>query len=371
MTWHILGFYCAMAEAFNYEKKQGSEREGVVNELIADVYLPVSEKKLGIALVGLGKYSTEQLAPALQETKHCYLAGLVTGTESKIPEWKVKYGIPDGNIYNYENFDDIRDNKDIDILYIVLPNALHAEYVIRGAKAGKHMICEKPMGLSVHECDEMIRACKEAGVMLSIGYRLHFDPHHRDLMKMGQSKIFGELTNIHAAHGSDDTEGWRLDKKLAGGGPLMDLGIYCIQAARYTSGMEPVSVKAWEGEKENPALFKNIEESLSWEMEFPGGLTAQCETSYAKDMNTLHADAAHGWFELSPAYQYEGIKGKTATGFIDLPGINQQALQMDDFAHAIVTNAPVKVPGEMGRQDVKIIEAIYKAMETGEKVEIV
>jgi predicted dehydrogenase len=359
-----------MAETFNYENNKGAERAEVVSELVKDVYLPIAEKKLGVALVGLGKYSTGQLAPALQETHHCYLAGLVTGTESKIQEWKVKYSIPDSNIYNYANFDEIRNNKEIDILYIVLPNALHAEYVIRGAKAGKHIICEKPMGLSVMECDDMIRACKEAGVMLSIGYRLHFEPHHRDVMKMGQSKIFGELKNISAAHGTDDVEGWRLDRELAGGGPLMDLGIYCIQAARYTSGMEPVSVKAKEGEKTNPALFKNIEESLSWEMEFPGGLKALCETSYAEEMNSLHADADHGWFELSPAYEYEGIKGKTATGFIDLPEINQQALQMDDFAHAILTNGPVKVPGEMGRNDVRIIEAIYESMETGTSVNI-
>jgi len=362
-----------MAEAFNYENNKGVERAGVTRELVKDVYLPATgtEKKLGVALVGLGKYSTEQLAPALLETHHCYLAGIVTGTASKIQEWKVKYGIPDSNIYNYENFDEIGNNKDIDILYIVLPNALHAEYVIRGAKAGKHIICEKPMGLSVEECDDMIRSCKDAGVMLSIGYRLQFEPHHRDVMKMGQSKVFGELTAISAAHGSDDTNGWRLDKKLAGGGPLMDLGIYCIQAARYTSGMEPVAVKATEGKKTNPEVFKNIEESLSWEMEFPGGLTASCETSYAKEMNSLHADAAHGWFELSPAYPYEGIKEKTATGFVELPNINQQALQMDDFAHAILTNGPVKVSGEMGRNDIKIIEAIYKAMETGTSVNIV
>ena len=270
-----------MAETFNYEKNQGKDREGVTTELVKDVYLPLTEKKLGIALVGLGKYSTEQLAPALQQTQHCHLAGMVTGTGSKIQEWKVKYSIPDDNIYNYENFDEIATNKDIDILYIVLPNALHAEYVIRGAKAGKHIICEKPMGLSVRECDDMIRACKQAGVMLSVGYRLHFDPHHRDVMKMGQSKIFGELTSIHAAHGSEEAKGWRLDKNLAGGGPLMDLGIYCIQAARYTSGMEPIAVKANEVEKTNPSLFKNMEESLTWEMEFPNGLTALCETSYS------------------------------------------------------------------------------------------
>lgn len=358
-----------MPENINYEEKTGAERETVLNELSRKTVIP-EERKLGVALVGLGTYSTEQLAPALAETKYCYLAGIVTGTESKIPEWKVKYNIPDSNIYSYENFEQVSTNNEIDILYIVVPNALHSEYVIRGARAGKHIICEKPMAVSVQQCDEMIAACKEAGKMLSIGYRLHFEPHHRDVMKMGQGKVFGELSHINAKHGSADTKGWRLDKKLAGGGPLMDLGIYCIQAARYTTGTEPVAVKATEEKKTNPDLFKNIEEALNWEMEFPGGVIANCETSYSSEMNLLHTDAAHGWFELSPAYAYEGIKGKTATGFIDLPDVKQQALQMDDFAHAILTSGPVKVPGEMGRADVKIIEAIYEAMKTGKRVDI-
>jgi predicted dehydrogenase len=359
-----------MAGSINYENEAGKEREKVVSELLEEVYVPATGKKLGVALVGLGKYSSGQLAPALLETQHCRLAGIVTGTASKIPEWKVKYDIPDGNIYTYENFDDIKNNEQIDILYIVLPNALHAEYVIRGAKAGKHIICEKPMGLSVKECDDMIKACEDAGKKLSIGYRLHFEPHHRDVMKMGQSKVFGELKHINAKHGTSQVEGWRLDKKLAGGGPLMDLGIYCIQAARYTSGLEPTAVKVKEFEEKDSDQFKGIETSLQWEMEFPGDLLANCETSYTTEMNLLHADASHGWFELSPAYSYGGIHGKTATGFIDLPNVNQQALQMDDFAHAILTNGEIKLPGEMGRRDLMIIEAIYESMRTGKKGEI-
>lgn len=357
-----------MSTTTNYENKKGREREQVVSELIKDVYDPPAEKKLGVALVGLGKYSEGQLAPALQETQHCYLAGIVTGTPAKVPEWQVKYNIPETNIYSYDNFDELAGNPAIDILYVVLPNALHKEFVIRGAKAGKHIICEKPMGISVQECDDMIGACKKAGKLLSVGYRLHFEPHHRDLMKMGQGRIFGDLTRIKAKHGSADVTGWRLDKKLAGGGPLMDLGIYCIQAARYTTGLEPISVTATEGRKTNPSLFDSIEESLTWELEFPGGIIAHCETSYSRDMDLFHAEATHGWFELSPAYGYDGIKGKTATAFIDLPQVNQQALQMDDFAHAILTNSPVRVPGEMGRMDLKIIEGVYEAMRTGDKV---
>lgn len=140
--------------------------------------------KLGIALVGLGSYSAAELAPALQETQHCYLAGIVTGTPSKTDDWKKKYNIPDKNIYTYQSFDSIKDNPDIHIIYVVLPNSMHADYVVRAAKAGKHVICEKPMAVKVADCDRMIQACKDAGVMLSIGYRLHFEPYNKEMMRL-------------------------------------------------------------------------------------------------------------------------------------------------------------------------------------------
>ena len=203
------------------------------------------EGKLGIALVGLGSYAGGQLAPALQETEHCYLAGIVTGTPSKIPIWKEKYNIPDKNIYNYENYDSIKDNPDIDIIYVVLPNSMHAEYTIRGAQAGKHMISEKPMALSVGDCDKMIAACKKAGKFLSIGYRLHFDPYHAEMIRLAKGKIYGDIKKLSSGFSFVAQKGiWRLDKKLAGGGPLMDLGIYCLQGVQYITGMEPVAITA-------------------------------------------------------------------------------------------------------------------------------
>lgn len=329
-----------------------------------------NQKKLGIALVGLGKYSEGQLAPALEKTEHCYLAGIVTGTPDKAEKWKKKYNIPDKNIYNYQTFDTIRDNPDIDIVYVVLPNALHKEYVIRAAKAGKHVICEKPMAITAADCEDMIAACKQAGKMLSIGYRLHFEPHNLEMMRLGHQKVYGAVKTIQAENGMAKVEGWRLDKTLAGGGPLMDVGIYCVQAACYTTGMEPIAVRAQEGPKTKPELFKNIEESLSFQLEFPNGITAECKCSYSEDLNLLHADAEKGWFELSPAYAYEGIKGKTIDGKMDFPEVKQQALQMDDFAIAVSTKRATPVPGEMGRRDVKILEAIYKAMQTGQRVAI-
>jgi predicted dehydrogenase len=330
-----------------------------------------AKKKLGIALVGLGGYSKGQLAPALKETQDCYLAGIVTGTPGKIDKWRKDYDIPAENVYNYENFDSIKDNPAIDIVYVVLPNSMHAEFTIRAAKAGKHVICEKPMAITVEDCDRMIAACKEAGKMLSIGYRLHFEPHHKEAMRIGQEQVFGKLKKLKAEHGMGSTSGWRLDKELAGGGPLMDVGIYCVQAARYTTGLEPIAVRATEGPKTDKETFREVEESLTWQMEFPGGIIAECKSSYSEGQNLLRGDAEKGWFELRPAYAYGGISGETSNGKMNLEEVNQQALQMDDFARAIKNNSATPVPGEMGRQDVKILQAIYKAMETGKRVEIV
>lgn len=327
--------------------------------------------KLGIALVGLGSYAGGQLAPALQQTEHCYLAGIVTGTPSKASSWKERYGIPEKNIYNYENFDSIKDNPDIDIVYVVLPNSMHAEYTIRAAEAGEHVICEKPMAITVADCDRMIAACKKANRYLSIGYRLHFEPYNLEMVRLGANKIHGELKKISGGFGfRAGPSQWRLTQKYAGGGPLMDVGIYVIQAMCYTSGMEPVAVTAKEGTKTDAVKFKEVEQSLTWMMEFPNGLIGEGKTSYADNMNFLKAETDNGIFELTSAFNYTGQKGNTPQGVMDFPHINQQARQMDAFALAVKNNKPSIVPGEMGRRDVKYLQAVYEAMRTGKRVEI-
>ncbi|MDP4261959.1 MAG: Gfo/Idh/MocA family oxidoreductase [Bacteroidota bacterium] len=328
--------------------------------------------KLGIALVGLGGYAGGQLAPALQQTKDCYLAGIVTGTPSKIDIWKKKYDIPDKNVYNYQNFDSIKDNPDIDIVYVVLPNSMHAEYVVRAAKAGKHVITEKPMAIKAEDCDRMIAACKEAGKMLSVGYRLHFEPYNLEMARLGSQKVYGNIKKMSAGFGftiGDPTQ-WRLKKAMAGGGPLEDLGIYCIQGFCYTMGADPIAVTAQEGPKTDKEKFKEVEQSITWQLEFPGGIIGEGKASYSDSMNFLKAEAEKGVFELTSAFNYAGQRGDTPAGDMDFPKVNQQAKQMDDFAQAIKNKRPTIVPGEMGRRDVKIIQAIYKAMESGKRVEI-
>lgn len=327
-------------------------------------------KKLGVALVGFGSYSEERLAPALQETKHCYLAAIVSGTTNKKNAWTKRYGLRDKNIYSYTDFDFIKDNDAINIVYVVLPNSLHKEYVLRAANAGKHVICEKPMATSVEECDEMIEACKQAGVRLSVGYRLHFDPHNLEMMRLAKEKKYGNVKRIFASHGLYDANGWRLNKNLAGGGPLMDVGIYCVNAARYITNKEPLTVQAFPGEKHNEKKFSSIEETISWNMEYDDGVIAKCHCSYSEASDYLRAEAEHGWFELEPAFFYNSLKGKTSDGKMEIKPINQQAAQMDDFALAIIENRPTPVPGEMGRRDIKILQAIYRSAKTGERIEI-
>ena len=326
--------------------------------------------KLGIALVGLGGYASGQLAPALQQTNHCYLAGIVTGTPSKVPQWRERYNIPEKNVYSYENFDSIKDNPDIDIVYVVLPNSMHAEFTIRAANAGKHVICEKPMALTVEDCDKMIAACKKANRLLSIGYRLHFEPYNLEMQRLGQQKIYGNLKKLSAGFGFPigDPGQWRLNREMSGGGPLQDVGIYCIQALCYTSGMKPVAVRAKEGPKTDLQKFREVEQSLTWEFEMPGGLICAGNTTYADSINYLDAEAEKGKFGLSSAYFYSGQRGYTPEGPMNFPRVNQQARQMDDFALCIKEGRQTKVPGEMGRRDVRIIQAIYKAMNTGDTI---
>ena len=330
---------------------------------------PFPPDRLGVALVGLGNYSTNQLAPALQETEHCYLAGIVTGTPAKAEAWMETYGLPESHVYSYETYDRLAENPDIDIVYVVLPNAMHAEYTIRAAQAGKHVLCEKPMAVSSEECEAMIAACRAAGKRLGIGYRLHFEPHNLEAMRIGQEQVFGPVKFIEAGFGFrlDDPSRWRLNKAMAGGGALVDVGIYALQATRYVTGEEPIAVTAQEI-KTDPETYVDVDETLFWQFEFPSGAAATCRTSYAAYTERLYVAAERGWLELKPAYSYSGIQGRTHQGPLNFPQVNQQALHMDAFALSIQQDTPFSASGEEGLRDVRLIEAIYKAAATGQRV---
>jgi predicted dehydrogenase len=341
-------------------------------------------KKINIALCGLGNYA-ELLAYGIEKSDYCTLAGIVTGTPAKAEKWKIQYNIPEKNIYNYQNFDEIIQNKNIDLVYVVVPNGLHKEFVIRAAKAGKHVITEKPMAVSVKDCEEMIKACNDANVQLAIGYRLHYEPYHLELKRLGQDKVFGQVRFIEASLGyktydttskvkvdKNDRNEWRLTKALSGGGPLMDLGIYCIQSARYVLGEEPIAVTAQFGTVNDKDRFSETEESISWQMEFPSGAVANCNTSCGYYIDRFYATADNGNFEMSPALSYGPFVGKTSEKELKFPVINQQKTQLDEICKVLVENKklPNHITGEEGIKDIRIINAIYKSAETGKKVEI-
>src|SRR5208337_22339 len=228
------------------------------------VFAAEPDKKLGVALVGLGSLSTNQIAPALQKTNYCRLAGIVTGTPAKAEKWKAQYNLPDRSIYNYDTMGKMADNPDIDIVYVVTPNALHAGHTIKAANAGKHVLCEKPMEVSVEKCQQMIDACKKAGRQLAIGYRNRFDPHNIECIRLAREKVFGDLRIIEAGfdiHLGQPPGAWRFHQALSGGGCLMDVGIYALQATRYITGEEPVQVSGMET-KTDPVKFKEVDESI-------------------------------------------------------------------------------------------------------------
>lgn len=331
-----------------------------------------NKKSLGIALVGLGTYSTYELAPSLQETKHCHLAAIVTGTPAKEKIWTEKYNIPKENIYNYDNFDTIIHNDSVDIVYVVLPNAMHADFCIRAAKAGKHVICEKPMAVSVAECQAIINACAKANVRLSVGYRLHSEPHTQEIQRIVKEKEFGKVNFVTAeagypSYGNPDPDQWRLNKALSGGGALMNMGVYAIQGAIYGAGENPISVTAQEFSTK-PDYFKDTDETITAQFEFPSGAVGSIYTSHNARADRLYASCDKGWYELDIAYTYGPLHGRTSKGNeITFPHKRQQALQMDDFALHITQGLPNKVPGSMGLRDLKIVEAIYKSIEQGGK----
>jgi glucose-fructose oxidoreductase len=329
--------------------------------------------KLGIALVGLGYYSKDLLAPALLDTEYCYLAGIVTGTPAKAVEWKAKYNIPDKNIYNYDNFDQIANNPDIDVVYVVLPPSMHREYVVRAAKAGKHVFCEKPMAPTVADCEAMIKACKDNNVKLSIGYRCQHDPNIQAYMKAAKEGKFGKVRMINSAAGYFDgrSNHWKQNKAL-GGGVMGDMGVYALQGARLATGEEPINVIA-QASTFRPEIYKEVEETMMFQLEFPSGARAACQTSFGVNMNHLQIQYEKGWIRMEPQSGYSGNKGSMSDGtLINFPYAKkmQQPIQLDNDCKALLDGTDLLVPGEEGLRDIRVVEAIYKSVATGRMVNL-
>jgi glucose-fructose oxidoreductase len=259
-------------------------------------------RKFGYAVVGLGSYAVNQIMPRFAGCEHSKLVALVSGTHAKLEKYGEQYGIPKTHRYSYADYDAIARNPDIDAVYIILPNSMHAEYSIRASKAGKHVMCEKPMAVSAAECEAMIAAAKRANRKLMIGYRCHFEQYNLHCVSRIKSGVFGPIRLITAETGFNAAPNqWRLDRPLSGGGSMMDIGIYSLNAARYLAGEEPVSLVATESTDRNDPRFKNVEDRIDFQLLFPSGAIANCVSSYSSNHNAFRATGTKGWIGMEPA----------------------------------------------------------------------
>ena len=330
------------------------------------------QRILRVAIMGLGSYGT-RVADAMKACKKAKLVGVISGTPSKITDWQKKYNIPAKNCYNYENFDNIKDNPDIDAVYVITPNALHKDQSIRVARAGKHVICEKPMAINAQDGIAMVEACKKANVKLLVGYRMHFEPKTLEIIRMRNAGEFGKVLFFQGLSGFriGDPGQWRLNKQLAGGGALMDIGIYSVNGARYMVGEEPTWVTAQET-KTMPEKFRaGVDETIQFQLGFPGGAVASCLSTYTmNNLDRFFLNGEKGFGELQPATGYGPIKGKTHKGELTQPHITHQTLQMDEMSDIILQNKQPIVPvdGEEAVKDLKIMDAIYIAAQSGQRI---
>jgi glucose-fructose oxidoreductase len=329
-----------------------------------------SDRRLGYAIVGLGAYGLDVIIPQFANCTHSRLAAVVSGDPAKAKRVADEQGLPVSALYSYATFDSIRDNPDVDIVYVCLPNALHAEYTIRAAKAGKHVMCEKPMAVSVAECEAMIAACKAANRQLMIGYRCHFEAYNLEAMRLARTGAAGKIRYVRSEHGfvQRDPAKWRLKQALSGGGSLMDMGIYSLQAARYMTGEEPVAVTARESTDRSDPRFTEVEDMIDWTLEFPSGAIAGCQAMYSANQNRILLMGDTGRVELEPATRYDGNQmwlgrdgRERAFTPPPGPGKTQFAGQLDHLADCILAGRQPIVSGEEGLRDMRIVEAIYRS----------
>ncbi|MFC6647200.1 Gfo/Idh/MocA family protein [Granulicella cerasi] len=349
----------------------------------AKIQLPAApDGRIGFAVVGLGRLALEEILPAFSRCKKARLAALVSGTPSKLKSVADHYGVPESARYNYDNFEEIVRNPDVQVVYIVLPNSMHLDFTRRAAKAGKHVLTEKPMAVSAKECEEMIAACEQAGRLLMVAYRMQYEPYNRELLRLARSGELGRLRTITAQN--SQTEGrpqqWRMKRALAGGGALPDIGLYCLNAARFLTGEEPIEVQGSVYSSPGDPRFQEVEEVCAFQLRFPSGITAQGISSYnAHNSRRIRLDFENGWAELDPAFSYAGQQMKICRKVSDkaediamrkLEEKSQFATEMDHMADCVASNRQPHTGGPEGLQDQKLMETIYESAKAGRTIKL-
>jgi glucose-fructose oxidoreductase len=332
-------------------------------------------KKIRYAVVGLGYIAQIAVLPAFENAKkNSELAALVSDDAEKLTKLSRKYKVK--QTYSYDQYDELLQSGQIDAVYIALPNHMHHEYTIRAARAGIHVLCEKPMAVTDDECIEMIRACDENKVKLMIAYRLHFDKANLSAIelvksgKIGEPRIFNSIFTMQVK----DEDNIRL-KSSTGGGTVYDIGIYCINAARYLFQAEPIEVTAVTANS-GDARFTEVEEMASAVLRFPEDRLASFTCSFgAADASAYEVVGTEGTLRADPAYEYADdlkftvkVKGKERER--TFPKHDQFGPELLYFSNCILSNEEPEPSGREGLADVRIIQAIYESAETRRPVKL-
>ena len=339
------------------------------------------DERVGFAVVGLGKLATENILPAFAQSKHAKPVALVSGSPDKMALLARQYCIAPDACYSYADMVRLRDNPAVQAVYVVTPNALHHRDVLAAAAAGKHVLCEKPMATSAREARDMVAACARAGVKLMVAYRMQYQPHAREAIRLARSGALGTVTLMDMVNNQNqgDPGQWRQKKALAGGGSLPDVGLYCLNTSRAILGEEPVAVTASIWTPAGDPRFAEVEDNVAFTLHFPSGAMSNCLTSYSThELRRLKLLGGAGWLEIDNAFAYEGqrlrvtrlVDGKNEVAERALPAKNQFALELDHFAACVTTGTTPRTPGEEGVQDHVIMEAIYASARTGRRVEL-
>jgi predicted dehydrogenase len=324
----------------------------------------------------LGHIAQRAILPAFRHAKRFKLVALVSSDAGKAERLASQFG--PAHFYNDAAFEQCLENPAVSAVYIATANGAHVQFALQAAAHGKHVICEKPLATTVADCQAMVDACKKNKVRLMTAYRKYFEPASVALKKLLATGKLGALRTIHTAFTNNlppSANSWHLDESLAGGGALMDLGIYCVNSVRWLTGQEPLEATAhtW---TTVPNRFTTVEENIAFQLKFPAGLYVQGSSSFtAIKTSFLQIHGQEGWAALNPAFAYNEERrlfGKIEGEWFEkrFKVIDEFSLELDYFAECIVKNREPEPDGVAGLRDVAVIEAIYEAAELGHPVAI-
>jgi glucose-fructose oxidoreductase len=332
-------------------------------------------RKLGFAVVGLGKIAEHAVLPGFLNCRRAKLVAVVSRDAKKAKRFARNFKAPFH--YSTEDFASCLKNPEISAVYIATPPGTHAEFACMAAAAGKHVLCEKPLAATTAQSLEIVEACRKYNVRLMNAYRKYFEPSTVYLKRLIEADVLGRIDMIHTSFSERFrpriSQPWLIDPKLSGGGPLADLGIYCVNSGRWLAGEDPVQVTAqsWR----DPGTGK-VEQGITFQMTCPSGLVIQGSSTFRPAISSfIYVQGTKGWAMLAPAFTFDEereltvkVGGRMKT--TSFPVMDEFALEIDAFAAAVLDNQPIEPDGVQGHRDMIILAAIYQAAKSQRPVAV-